>query len=280
MSQKPLVSVLIPAYNHQQYVQQTLDSVLEDDFESKEIVIIDDGSSDDTDHLIRRWIDQHQHEIPIVYRSRPNQGLTKTLNELLQMSRGEYLVAIASDDFLLPGGLQKRVAYLEKHLEKYAVFTDCIVVDEAGRKISESAQFDYRHASRENFQTDAGIRREFLTNFAMPGPVLMVRRDFYKAFGGFNEEMYMEDYDLYLRFAAKGWIGFLDAKVSAYRVHGGNMSASDSAQYLRLLEESRKTLLLHQKSFMGYERYLLYRQVVKFTLRIAMQRAKDYFTRR
>ena len=271
----PRISILIPAYNHEAYVTQTLESIKNDTFPDKEVIIIDDGSTDDTARVIEKWIQESKGMLPVTFRSRPNKGLTKTLNELLFLASGEYLVALASDDYLLEGGLQKRLDYLLKHPEKSAVFADCIVVDAAGRTLYESGLFDYRHANRKNLQSDRGIQREFITHFAVPGPVLMVRRDYYKDFGGFNEEMYMEDYDLYLRFAAQNRIGFIDAKVSAYRLHETNMSRPDSANYLKLLQDSKKTLRLHRNDFHGINRLLLERQILKFSLRIWLQKLKN-----
>ncbi len=270
-----IISILIPAYNHQNYVEETLDSILHDSFKNKEIVIINDGSTDNTDKVITSWIEKHSKEINITYKSRENRGLTKTLNELLSLSNGSYLVAIASDDFLLDGGLQKRYEYLQNHPDKYAVFSDCIVVDNNSKKSHDSGLFEYRHANKANLLTDEGIKREFISNFAVPGPVLMVRRDFYKKFGEYNEEMYMEDYDLYLKFAAKNLIGFLDEKVSAYRIHEQNMSSVNSSRYLRLLEDSKKTLLLHWNDFFGFNKLLLLKEIAKFTVRINLHKIKN-----
>jgi glycosyltransferase involved in cell wall biosynthesis len=265
---------MIPAFNHERYVTEALDSIVADPYADKEIVIVNDGSQDATDEKIREWIRKNQDSIEIHYRNQSNQGLTKTLNTLLSMASGDYLVALASDDYLLPGGIEARVRYLKEHTKKYAVFADCIVVDENSQTISESGLFSYRHANKRRLMSDAGIRREFLTNFAMPGPVLMVRRDFYRKFGGYNDEMYMEDYDLYLRFAAYDMIGFLDKKVSAYRIHGENMSDTDSPRYLRLLEDSRITLLQQRHNFHGLDKVLLYWQVMKFTFRIEKAKAR------
>jgi glycosyltransferase involved in cell wall biosynthesis len=270
-----LVSILIPAYNHQNYVEETLDSILNDSFKDKEIVIINDGSTDDTDRVINLWIQKHGKEINIIYKNRENRGLTKTLNELLSLSSGEYLVALASDDFLLDGGIEKRYEYLQRDPEKYAVFADCIVVDHDSKKTHDSGLFEYRHANRKNLFSDDGIKREFISNFAIPGPVLMVRRDFYKKFGEYNEEMYMEDYDLYLKFAAKNLIGFLDEKVSAYRIHDENMSRVNSSKYIKLLEDSKRTLMLHWNSFYGYHKFLLLKEIAKFTIRINLHKLKN-----
>jgi glycosyltransferase involved in cell wall biosynthesis len=271
-----LISILIPAYNHQEYVEQTLDSILNDGFKDKEIVIINDGSTDDTDKVIKNWIEKNQNQIEITYKSRENRGLTKTLNELLTLSSGEYLVAIASDDYLLNGGLEKRYNYLLSHPEKYAVFADCIVVDNDSKKTHNSGLFELRHANKKHLLTDSGIKKEFISNFAVPGPVLMVRRDFYTQFGGYNEEMYMEDFDLYLKFASKNLIGFLDEKVSAYRLHDANMSSENNQKFVKLLEDSKKTLILHWNNFDGFNKFLLAKEIVKFTIRISLYKIKNY----
>ena len=272
---KPLVSILIPLYNHEEFVEETLDSILNDSYENKEIIIINDGSTDRSDEVVKSWIEKNGSLVDIRYKSRENIGLTKTLNELLSLSKGEFLVALASDDYLIDGGIEKRVEYLLNHPSKKAVFGDCIVVKD-GEVISESGLFSYRYSNKKNFFSDQGIRREFLTNFSMPGPVLMVRRDFYTEFDGYNEDMYMEDYDLYLRLATLGLIGFLDERVSGYRIHDGSMSAGDSKKYIKLLEDSIKTLLLHKSKFHGIERGLLYLQVFKFYIRIFAKKISSY----
>jgi len=276
----PTISIMIPAYNHEKYVKQTLDSILQDPYPNKEIVIINDGSTDDTHSRIEEWIAQNGEKITVTYINQENMGLTKTLNKLLKHASGEYLVALASDDYLLPGGLQKRFDYLQKHPEKSAVFADCIVVDNDNNTLYESGLFELRHANKAKLLTDEGIKEEFISNFAVPGPVLMVRRDYYKKFGGFNEEMYMEDYDLYLKFAAKNLIGFLDEKVSAYRLHETNMSAGNNAKFINLLIDSRKTLRSHWNDFYGYHKLLLAKEILKFSLRIQLQRFKNLATQR
>jgi len=275
-----LISILIPAYNHEAYVTQTLDSIASDPFPDKEIVMINDGSTDDTDRVIREWIAQNGEKVQITYKSQQNQGLTKTLNTLLSLASGDYLVTLASDDFLLPEGLEKRYRYLQKHPEKYAVFADCIVVDQHGNQTHDSGLFSLRHANRAKLLTDEGIKEEFISNFAVPGPVLMVRRDFYTRFGAYNEEMCMEDYDLYLKFAARNLIGFLDEKVSAYRIHETNMSTSSNRNFIKLLEDSRKTLRLHWNDFHGYHKWLLAKEIAKFSIRIELQRIKNYSAHR
>jgi Glycosyl transferase family 2 len=106
---EPLVSVIIPAFNHGRFVRQCLDSVADDDYSNKEIVIIDDGSVDGTLAVIESWADEPRAEIPILVVSRPNRGITRTLNELLHKARGQLGLSIANDGYRLLGGVRALV---------------------------------------------------------------------------------------------------------------------------------------------------------------------------
>jgi Glycosyltransferases involved in cell wall biogenesis len=96
----PLVSILIPFYNHNHFIKQTLDSIKEDTYENKEIIIINDGSSNPEDSNITNWMQQHP-EIQTTYIKRENRGVTKTLNELIRMANGDYILPCASDDYFI-----------------------------------------------------------------------------------------------------------------------------------------------------------------------------------
>ena len=101
----PLISICVPAFNHEDFIDAALESARLQAYPNKEIIVIDDGSSDKTAECIENWVGQHHFELPVVYRTRANRGVTATLNELIEMSRGEYLVWLASDDSLLPDSL-------------------------------------------------------------------------------------------------------------------------------------------------------------------------------
>lgn len=223
----PLVSVVIPAYNHGGYVQRCLDSVAEDGYANKEVVIIDDGSTDDTNTRIREWIARNETRLTCRYISRENRGLVATLNELVRMCTGEYLVVLASDDYLLPGGIGCRVEYLRNHAAKDAVIGDCIVVDGNDKLIASSGLSGFYSADKSRYHDDRGLRREIILNWSVPGPVLMVRRSIYGKIGGYDPRLCLEDWDMYLRMAAQDLLGFVDHPVSAYRVHPDSTCRSD-----------------------------------------------------
>jgi glycosyltransferase involved in cell wall biosynthesis len=220
----PLVSMLIPAYNHGPFVQRCLDSVLEDPYPAKEIVIIDDGSTDNTAEVIAEWVARHQGEIPIQYVRRSNLGVSATLKELAELARGEFLRLGASDDYLLPGGFEAQVRYLLAHPGKSAVIGDSIVVDRDGSKLHDSGMCDLHGADKRLYRSDDGIRRAIISQWAIGGPVTLIRKRVLDAVGRWNEGLRIDDWDFFLRLAARDALGFIDVRVCAYRLHGTNLS--------------------------------------------------------
>lgn len=240
----PLVSFLVPAYNHESYVVQCLDSILSDRYENKEIVIIDDGSSDGTAAAIEQWIARHEHLIEVIYRSRPNRGVTATLNELGMLARGEMLRLGASDDYFLADGTCALAHYLVAHPEKLAVIGDAIVVDPTGTVLHQSAMTDLHRVDKRAYGSERDIVRAVISQWAVSGPVPLVRRQAMEA--GWNESLRIDDWDFFLRIAAQGGLGFVDTQVCAYRVHDTNTSrVSDVRLRIRNLHESRQVAARH-----------------------------------
>lgn len=272
----PLVSILVPAFNHERFVERCLDSVLEDPYPCKEIVIIDDGSTDDTGRRIAAWIARHGNDVPVEYVRRANKGVAATLNELAARARGEFLRLGASDDYLLPGGLDAQVEYLLAHPDKWAVIGDSEVVDQDGHRLHDSGMRDLHHADKALYRSDEGIRRAVITQWAVGGPVTLVRRRALETVAGWSETLRIDDWDFFLRLAAHDAIGFIDRNVCAYRIHGGNLSrtrdtrtrihnlmeARDVAiRRSAMFEEPYRTLLLAQSHHMGAKIAFLERRV-------------------
>jgi glycosyltransferase involved in cell wall biosynthesis len=243
----------MPAHNHERFVQQSLDSILADEYPNKELLIIDDGSTDGTLAAITRWVEVNGSEIPVSVMSRQNRGIGRTLNELLRAARGEYVVAVASDDYLLPGGLSGLVAALEATACQ-AVFGDAQVVDEVGDLLYDSALFQYHKANRERLTTNLG--HELIFNWPAGGVVTLCRRESILAMGGYHEDTIAEDWDFYLRLAARGWLKFVDHTATAHRLHGSNTHLNP--QIVPILIEQHFTVLRRSAlAFHGRTRWLL-----------------------
>lgn len=260
--QEPLVSIIIPAFNHERFVGQCLDSVVADDYPNKEIIVIDDGSSDGTLDVIESWADGHDRATPISVVSRPNRGVTRTLNELLLMARGELVLPMASDDYLLPGGVRALVTALAADPTYQAVFGDCIVVDKSGQMVFPSTLSGYRRTNR-----DWLVRRladELITNWTVAGSAMLYVREPILSIGGYSEDLLIEDWDFYLRLAAKGWLRFVDCKVSAYRLHDTNQHLNPDTVSRGDIEK-RKVALRAARYYRGRRRLILLLEALSFS---------------
>jgi glycosyltransferase involved in cell wall biosynthesis len=269
----PRVSVLIPAFNHERFVQRCLDSVLEDPYPNKEIVIVDDGSSDATPARIAEWIAQHGERLPVRFWQRENRGIAATLNHLVAMASGEFLRLGASDDYLLPGGLAAQVAYLRASPNKQAVIGDAVVVDADGRLLHQSSMRDLHGVDKRLYLSDAGIRRAVIRHWAVSGAVALVRRSALQARAAWDEELHIEDWDFFLRLVARDALGFIDVGVCAYRLHGANASRTRHLpSRLANLAESRRVALRRATLFDAPCRTLLHAQAHYIAAKIAFLR--------
>jgi glycosyltransferase involved in cell wall biosynthesis len=251
----PLVSVRIPAYNHAPYIERCLDSVINDDYPNKELVIIDDGSRDDTYALIRDWAEKNGDRLPIRHFTQPNAGLCNTLNRLIDLCRGEYLVSLASDDVLLPGGIARRVRYLQEHAAEMAVIGDCQVIAEDDRPLHASAMEQLFHADKRRYLTKEGIKEQVVGRWAVAGPALMVRKDIYDIIGRYDSHYLVEDWHLYLRMVERDLLGFVPETVSAYRLHANNQSQSN--RRIRCLWDQIRIAASRMRHFERHYQWLL-----------------------
>jgi len=273
----PLVSILVPAFNHEHFVRRCLDSVLEDPWPAKELLIIDDGSSDGTGERIAAWVAEHGGEIPVRFLRRPNKGVAATLNELAALAQGEFLRLGASDDYFLPGGLEAQVRYLQAHPHKQAVVGDSVVVDQHDRVLHDSGMCGLHRADKRLYRTDAGIRRAVIGQWAVGGAVVLLRREAPERVGGWTEGLRIDDWDFFLRLAARDALGFIDVRVCAYRVHEANLSKTRHvATRVAHLGESRGIALRHAALFEGKDRTLLEAQVHYIGAKLAFLRHRPF----
>lgn len=224
MNNNKRVSVLIPCYNHARFVKQTLDSVLFDSYEDKEIIIIDDGSTDNSVEVIKKWTLENENKIRVVFKHRENKGINATLNELKALATGQYYQIIASDDYLLPDSIKKRMEILFDNPGKMVAFGDAHVINEKSEVIAESSIVDYSHGVKANLKTDKGILNAALFAPVFSGPLELINKDVFSIIGNFPENLLMEDWFFWQRVAIKKLAIFVDDYVCCYRRHSGNIT--------------------------------------------------------
>ncbi|AIF53716.1 glycosyltransferase [Pelosinus sp. UFO1] len=248
MCKLPLVSVLVPAYNHERYIEECLNSIIHDDYPNKEIIIFDDGSSDNSISIVNAWINKNEANFPgrIFFKTCQNKGVTKTLNEMIKEACGEFITLVASDDYLLPDGISKRVDYLLKHTDLLAVFADCLVVDQQGNVLSQSGVSEYHKGRKKYLKDQYLLKYELIFRWCVPGPVFLARRKVYEEVGYYDERLIVEDWDFYLRLSKSNLLGFLDATVACYRIHSTNTSIGTSNKS----EKYKNSMLITMKKNM------------------------------
>lgn len=231
---EPLVSFLISCYNHSAYVSHTLDSIKADSYSNKQIVIIDDGSKDNSVQIIQNWIKNNPEE-NVQFSYRENKGFCATLNELVNISAGQYLVVVASDDLLTNNTVTERVKIL-KNSDKTLLLSDAEVIDSNGIVTHKSMLRDFHKAKTEKYATEKGILDEILFNFAISGAVMMMDRKIFSLTGKFPEDLKGEDFYFYISAASKNQILFFDKVVSKYRIHDSNTSGENPALHADALK--------------------------------------------
>jgi glycosyltransferase involved in cell wall biosynthesis len=256
----PLVSIIVPLYNHARYIEATLESFANEGYANLEIVIIDDGSKDNSIEIAQAWFAQHPNTFANVFLERQeNAGITKTLNRLVARANGEFITMVASDDLLLPGGIQARLDALKERPDWLSVFGDATVINEQGIQTASSALHKINHTNLKALEYDHLRTQELILRWSVPGPVLLSRREVFdpeRGVGPYDETMFIEDRDLYLRLLARNALGFVPHAVAAYRMHTRNTIAAPAVQ-ARVYKSMFAAESKHQAQFTGANRWAL-----------------------
>ncbi|SPP99511.1 putative Glycosyl transferase, family 2 [Candidatus Sulfobium mesophilum] len=208
-----LVSVVIPAYNSEAFLEKTLQSVFSQTFRDFEVICIDDGSTDSTPQVIRK----HGQSVRYVYQT--NRGAAVARNRGIGMARGEFLAFLDADDRWLPDKLARQVRYLQENRDVAMVHSNVCVIDSRDSITKPCLPISERHRG---FQIFTEL---YLGNFIATPSSVMVRRSCLDAVGNFDETMRCcEDFDLWLRIAANCKIGYQDVVMVKYRMHETNVS--------------------------------------------------------
>lgn len=225
MNCSPKVSIIIPCYNHGTYIAQALTSAFIDTYSNKEILVIDDGSKDNSIAVIERWIEEHLGA-DIHFHARSNKGLCHTLNQLIGLSTGDYILVLASDDVLIGDTIGERIRLLveQESKGKFVIVSDSIAIDENGTELYGSTMTEYNRGDKQKYKTDLGILRETVVNPSISGAVVIINKKIFDIIGLYPTDLHAEDWFFYQRAAAINSIIFYDIKVSFYRLHDFNTS--------------------------------------------------------
>jgi len=205
----PTLSVLMTVFNGRKYVREAIESVLSQTYRDFEFILIDDGSTDESHYIAWEYATQDRR-IRLI--SRPNKGLTKSLNEGLISVRGKYVARMDADDVCLPQRFEKQVKFLNANDDHVLVGCRCMLVDPDGFPICEKRDIVFTHE-----EIDSGLMR---MSWPVVHPAVIMRTDALRKVGGYNERYRTnQDHDLFLRLAEVGKLANLDEVLLLYRQH-------------------------------------------------------------
>ena len=207
----PLVTVIIASYNHGQYIEESILSVLNQTYPNIELLVIDDGSSDDSVERITALQNQHG----FYFKVQKNQGLSSTLNDAIAMSKGSFIAPFGSDDVMVAERIALQVAHMA-HAPEVGICAGNIEKIDAQSKVKDRQRL--RPARRLNFD-DVFLQ----TKPGAPAPTLLFRREALEKVGGFDPKIRLEDLYIELKITRAGYfIDVLEPVLAKYRTHDTN----------------------------------------------------------
>ena len=231
---EPIVSVTIPCYNAGHFVGEAIESVLGQTLQNFEIVLIDDGSTDNTREIIAQWTGDSR----VRYIYQPNGGVSNALNHALREARGEYVYILGADDLILPECLEWFVGLMRRENTKW-VFTDLI------RREGDVDKLESGYMPQDNALEYALVKR-------FPARATCYHRQtLMDVTGGYNESLFVcEDWDLYARLLKAGIpFSYLDKPGYIYQIQP--VSLTKGSSFIRNLDVIYKIYLIHYLPLIG-----------------------------
>lgn len=251
---KPQVSVVIPSYNSARFITTTLQAVFNSTFKDFEVIVVDDGSTDDMKAVLAEegWLKRVRY----VYQE--NKGIAGARNTGIKIAQGKYISLLDHDDQPLPDKLERMVTYLERHLEFKMAYSPCIIerIDKGGKRYIQDIYSTHtprwlRIKYEGDLFENLFYMRIFITSVLMcKGATLNV--------GLFDENFTVcEDLEFYLRFGAQYKIGFIKDPCNVHIEHFSNASKKFAELYphYNLLALNRHYQTLRKKSSRGEKIY-------------------------
>lgn len=223
----PAVSVIIPTYQRAHLVSEAIDSVLAQTYTNYEIIVVDDGSSDNT----RQVLSAYGELIRTIHQ--PNQGLPAARNSGICRARGQFIAFLDDDDLWLPHKLEKQVPLLDSQPDAGLIFSDVQFMDEHG--ISKKT---YHQRFRPFLVIEP--RTLFISNF-IPVPSVIIRRQCLETVGLFDESLQAaEDYDMWLRILENWRAILIKERLAVYRATPGSMQSDKERLLLNVIRVKEK----------------------------------------
>ena len=206
------VSIIIPAFNNSELTIKCLNSIFNQTYKNIEVIIVNDGSTDDTDDKLRTYKDK------IKYYYQKNQGACSARNLGFKHSKGDYIAHIDCDDVYYPTKIEKCVKFLEENNSYGFVYTDANIIDKNDKVIASVPKFS-------NHPGSGYITSKILTShYVLTNSTLLAKRECFQRVGDFDENIFLSaDREMLIRLSTIYKAGYIDEKLTGYRVGNGRI---------------------------------------------------------
>lgn len=241
---KPWVTVICTSYNHEDYVEQALQSVIDQDYPNVELIVIDNGSTDRSTERITAFMQGHP-AIRFIYNS-VNLGLNRAFNQGLALAGGRYVIDLSADDVLLPDRITKQTNLFEQLSGPYAVvFSNAAYINAQGEQTGLHYAVDSSGHACSPVPT-GDVFRTILESYFICTPTMMMRRDVLNELGGYDETLAFEDFDFWVRSSRLYYYAYVDEVLMQKRQLANSLSTQVVLPDNKLLQS---TLVVCHKAF-------------------------------
>jgi glycosyltransferase involved in cell wall biosynthesis len=216
-SKKPLVTIITPTFNRAGYLEETIKSVLSQEYKNFEYIVLDDGSTDNTREILQKY------KSKIIWKAHKNIGEVPTVNKGLSLAKGKIIAIVNSDDPLLPGAINTFVNLFINNPKIIVAYSDWIVIDEKGRKVKNfiTRDYDYKYMVR--------------THNCPLGASAFFRKSLLETIGKRDEGFkYVSDFDFWLRAGLIGDFARIPKFLATSRIHPGQATIKDRSYTMAL----------------------------------------------
>ncbi|BCS55009.1 glycosyltransferase [Geobacter sp. SVR] len=234
----PLVSVIIPAFNHEKYVQKAIKSVIDQTYNNIELIVLNDGSKDDThQQIISMEVYCKNRFTSFAYINKNNEGLTITLNKGITLAKGDFISLLASDDMFLPDKIEFLVKEFNALDNNYALVSgdtdfidaddNCVEVDLNGNIANDKTRLSFNSSIRfltyrrinYDLQRNFGTYESFFEGNYFSGLAALIRKSSIIEMGLYDINTKLEDIDMWFRLSKKYKFKYVDKVLAHYRWH-------------------------------------------------------------
>lgn len=236
---QPQISVILPVYNAEKYLRESIDSVLNQTYTNFELIIINDGSTDDSENIILSYDDSR-----INYIKKNNSGISETLVQGIQLSNGKYIARMDADDIAFSTRFLKQVTFLEKNKEYILVGSAVHYIDDSGKFVGRSIPY----------MSDSSIKYNLRFGSVIAHPSVMFLKEAYLKTHGYNKEIkgMFEDYLLWLEMSKQGKFYNFHSPLIAYRINNNSWYFKINQEELGVLMRKAFQLVSQNK----YEEFI------------------------